>query len=54
MVMLSLATSLDVLADGLSISLLKVSIWKSSLIIGIIALSFTAISIHPGRIVSGI
>ena len=51
MVMLSVATSLDALAVGLSISLLKISIWKPALIIGVIALTFTAIGIQLGRIV---
>lgn len=51
MVMLSVATSIDALAVGLSISLLKISIWKPALIIGIIALTFTAIGIQLGRIV---
>jgi putative Mn2+ efflux pump MntP len=51
MVMLSVATSLDALAVGLSISLLKISIWKPAAIIGVIALIFTAIGIQFGRIV---
>lgn len=51
MVMLSIATSLDALAVGLSISLLKTSIWKPALIIGIVAFTFTAIGIHVGCIV---
>jgi putative Mn2+ efflux pump MntP len=51
MIMLSVATSLDALAVGLSISLLNASIWKPALIIGIIALVFTAVGIHLGRIV---
>jgi putative Mn2+ efflux pump MntP len=51
MVMLSVATSLDALAVGLSISLLKISIWKPALIIGVIAFTFTAIGIQLGRIV---
>ncbi len=51
MIMLSVATSLDALAVGLSISLLKISIWKPALIIGVIALTFTAVGIHLGRIV---
>lgn len=51
MVLLSVATSLDALAVGLSISLLNISIWKPALIIGIIALTFTAFGIHLGRIV---
>ncbi|MDZ7318698.1 MAG: manganese efflux pump MntP family protein, partial [candidate division KSB1 bacterium] len=51
LIMLSIATSLDALAVGLSISLLKISIWKPALIIGLIAFSFTAIGIQLGRIV---
>lgn len=51
MVMLSVATSLDALAVGLSISLLKISIWKPASIIGVIAFTFTAIGIQLGRIV---
>ncbi len=51
MVLLSVATSLDALAVGLSISLLKISIWRPALIIGIIALTFTAVGIQLGRIV---
>jgi putative Mn2+ efflux pump MntP len=51
LVMLSIATSLDALAVGLSISLLKISIWKPAFIIGVIAITFTAIGIQLGRIV---
>lgn len=51
MVMLSFATSLDALAVGLSISLVKISIWKPAAIIGIVTLAFTAIGIQLGRIV---
>jgi putative Mn2+ efflux pump MntP len=51
MVMLSIATSIDALAVGLSISILRVSIWRPAFIIGIIALIFTVIGIHIGRIV---
>jgi len=51
MVMLSVATSIDALAVGLSISMLQISIWRPALIIGIVALIFTTIGIHLGRIV---
>jgi len=51
MIMLSVATSLDALAVGLSFSLLQISIWKPAVIIGLIALIFTAIGIQLGRIV---
>jgi putative Mn2+ efflux pump MntP len=51
MVMLSVATSIDALAIGLSISMLRASIWRPALIIGIVALIFTVVGIHFGRIV---
>jgi len=51
MVMLSFATSIDALAVGLSISMLQIAIWRPAIIIGIVALTFTAIGIHLGRIV---
>ena len=51
MVMLAIATSIDALAVGLSISMLQVSIWRPALIIGIVTLIFTVIGIHIGRIV---
>jgi len=51
MVMLSLATSIDALAVGLTISMLQITIWRPAVIIGMVALTFTAIGIHLGRIV---
>ena len=47
MVMLSVATSIDALAVGLSLSMLEVSIWYPSIMIGIItaAMSFLAIKL---------
>jgi putative Mn2+ efflux pump MntP len=51
MIMLSFATSIDALAVGLSMSMLQIAIWRPALIIGIVALTFTAIGIHLGRIV---
>ena len=51
MVMLSIATSIDALAVGLSISMLRVSIWLPAFIIGIVALIFTVIGLHIGRLV---
>lgn len=51
MIMLSVATSLDALAVGLSLSMLQIAIWRPALIIGFVALTFTAIGIHLGRIV---
>jgi len=52
MVMLSVATSLDALAVGLTLSMLKVSIWWPALIIGIVAAGFTTIGMHLGKRVS--
>ena len=49
MVMLSVATSLDALAVGLSLSLINVSIWTPAVIIGIVACFFTTIGLHIGK-----
>lgn len=52
MVMLSVATSLDALAVGLSLSMLNVSIWGPALVIGIVAAAFTTLGMHLGKRVS--
>ena len=49
LVMLSVATSIDALAVGLSISMLNVSIWTPALIIGIVAGIFTIIGLQIGK-----
>jgi manganese efflux pump family protein len=49
LVMLSLATSLDALAVGLSLSLINVSIWMPAAVIGLVALVFTTIGMHLGK-----
>ena len=49
MVMLSIATSIDALAVGLSLSMLKVSIFKPALWIGVVAVLFTTIGMHLGK-----
>ena len=49
MVMLSVATSLDALAVGLSLSLINVSIWMPAVIIGIVACAFTTIGLQIGK-----
>jgi putative Mn2+ efflux pump MntP len=51
LIMLSIATSIDALAIGLSLSLLDVSIWTPALIIGIVAGLFTTIGMHLGRVI---
>jgi len=42
LVLLSLATSIDALAVGLSMAFLQVSIWLPSIVIGLVACAFTA------------
>jgi len=49
MVMLSVATSIDALAIGLSLSMIKVSIWKPALLIGLVATFFTTVGMHLGK-----
>ncbi len=52
LVVLSLATSMDALAVGLSLALLNVSIWWPALIIGLVCAAFTAAGLHLGRLAS--
>ncbi len=54
MVMLSVATSIDALAVGLSMSMLRVSIFYPAVIIGIVAGFFTIVGLHVGKRVSRI
>ena len=49
LVMLSVATSIDALAVGFSLSLLKISIWMPALIIGVVAGTFTLIGMRIGE-----
>ncbi|NOZ23192.1 MAG: manganese efflux pump [Planctomycetes bacterium] len=49
LVTLSVATSLDALAVGLSLAALNVSIWYPSIIIGIVAATFTSVGMHLGK-----
>lgn len=51
MVMLSVATSIDALAVGLSFSVLHVQVWFPALIIGLVAAFMTAVGMHLGRLV---
>lgn len=53
MVMLSVATSLDALAVGLSFSMLNVSIWMPAAVIGVVAGVFTTVGLHLGKTISG-
>ncbi len=52
MVMLSVATSIDALAVGFSMSMLQISIVTPAIIIGIVAALFTITGMHLGKKVS--
>jgi putative Mn2+ efflux pump MntP len=54
MIMLSLATSIDALAVGFSLSLLGVSIWTPAITIGIITATLTVIGMLLGRKIGSI
>ena len=49
MVMLSIATSIDALAIGLSLAMLDVNIWYPSVIIGIITAGISCVAISIGK-----
>jgi putative Mn2+ efflux pump MntP len=49
LVLLSIATSIDALAVGFSISMLNVAIWTPALIIGIVAAAFTILGLYLGK-----
>ncbi|MCF8069670.1 MAG: manganese efflux pump MntP family protein [Desulfobacterales bacterium] len=49
MVILSIATSIDALALGLSLSILNISIWMPAVIIGIVAGLFTIAGMQLGK-----
>ncbi|HSH13693.1 MAG TPA: manganese efflux pump MntP family protein, partial [Desulfurivibrionaceae bacterium] len=51
LLMLSVATSLDALAVGLSFALLQVEILIPALIIGLVAALLTGLGLHLGRLV---
>ncbi len=48
LVLLSLATSMDALAVGLSLSVMDVEIWLPSIVIGLVAASFTLLGMMFG------
>ena len=52
MVMLSVATSIDALAVGFSLSMISVSIWTPAAIIGVVACLFTTAGLHLGKYIS--
>lgn len=51
LVLLSIATSIDALAVGLSFAVLNISIWFPALVIGVVATALTAFGLHLGCLV---
>jgi manganese efflux pump family protein len=49
LVIFSVATSIDALAVGIGLALIGVSIWRASLIIGVVAAALTVVGLHLGR-----
>ena len=49
LIMLSLATSMDALAVGFSVSMLDISIWLPAFIIGVVASFFTIVGLQIGK-----
>ena len=49
MVMLSIATSIDALAVGLSLAMMDISIWYPAVIIGVITAGFSLLAIAAGK-----
>ena len=48
LIMLSIATSIDALAVGLSLAMIGASIWYPAVVIGIVALALTAMGMYLG------
>ncbi|GAK57495.1 UPF0059 membrane protein DP0890 [Candidatus Vecturithrix granuli] len=51
LVMLSIAVSIDALAVGLSLAMLDVTIFLPAVIIGIVAMGFTVLGLHLGKMI---
>ena len=54
LVVLSVATSIDALAVGLSLSMINISIWTPALVIGLVAGAFTTAGIHLGKMIGSV
>lgn len=52
LLVLSVATSIDALAVGLSLSILGLSIWTPAVVIGVVCAGFTAGGLHLGRVLA--
>jgi len=53
LVLLSLATSIDALAVGLSLAVIGAAIWRSAVIIGVITAAMSLIGIYLGKSIGG-
>ncbi len=53
LVVLSIATSVDALAVGISLGVLRIRIWYPAVVIGIVACALTAAGMHAGRRLGG-
>jgi putative Mn2+ efflux pump MntP len=49
LILLSVATSIDALAVGLSLAMLNVDIWYPAVVIGVVAAAFTIVGLQLGR-----
>lgn len=54
LVVLSVATSIDALAVGLSLSMINISIWTPALVIGLVAGAFTTAGMHLGKMIGSV
>lgn len=54
LVVLSVATSIDALAVGLSLAMVEVSVWLPALVIGLVAGAGTLVGLHLGRLLGGL
>jgi putative Mn2+ efflux pump MntP len=54
LVVLSVATSIDALAVGLSLAMVEISVWVPALVIGLVAGAGTMLGLHLGRFVGGL
>ena len=50
MLLMAIATSIDALAVGVSLSFVNANIWVSALVIGVVTLAFSASGVYLGRL----
>ena len=54
LLMLSIATSIDALAVGLSLAVIDIEIWMPAIVIGLVCFAFTAVGLHLGKLLGNI